>query len=88
MTENEISKIVLDTSIKLQNVLGHGLLESTYEQCLAFDLKEAGLKVDRQVPIPINYKGLNVPDAYRADMIIEDKVIIELKAVKQLESTL
>lgn len=85
MTENEISKIVLDRSIKLQNALGRGLLESTYECCLAYDLEQEGLKVARQVPIPIHYNGLQINDAYRADLIVENKVIIELKAVNHLE---
>ena len=87
MTENEISKIILDKSIQIQKNLGRGLLESAYEQCLAYELEQAGLRVLRQQPIPLNYKELKIEDAYRTDIVVEDSVIIELKAVKQLEET-
>lgn len=85
MTENEISKVVLDTSIKLQKTLGRGLLENAYELCLAYDLEQQGMKVEQQVPISIRYKELVIESAYRADIVVEDKVIIELKTVAKFE---
>lgn len=84
MTENEISTKVIGVSIELHKKLGPGLLESAYESALAFDLKEAGLKVDRQVPMPFIYKEVNLETGYKLDLLIEDLVIIEIKSVETL----
>jgi len=78
MTENEISKVILDSTIAVHKELGPGLLESVYEIVLAFELQQRGLSVSRQVPITIRYKEMIFDAAFRADLIVEDKVIIEL----------
>lgn len=85
MTENEISKVVLYLSIKIHKVLGPGLLESAYEDCLEYELKKAGLNPRRQVMIPLIYDGVALGDGFRADLIVNDKVLIELKSVKELQ---
>ena len=84
MTENEISKIILDASIAVHKELGPGLLESVYEIVLAHELQQRGLRVDRQVPISIRYKNMTFDAAFRTDLIVEEKVIIELKSVEQV----
>ena len=84
MTENEISKIVLDSAITVQNELGGpGLLESMYEMALAHELNLRGLKVERQKLVPVIYKGVPIGEPYRLDMLVEDKVIVECKAVEK-----
>ena len=85
MTENEISKVVLDLSIKIHKILGPGLLESAYEDCLEYELKKVGLHVRRQVLIPLIYDGVTLGDGFRADLIVNDKVLVELKSVKDLQ---
>lgn len=82
MTENEISKIIVDKCYHIHVELGPGLLESVYEEVLYFELKEEGLKVERQKSLPVTYKGLEMNIGFRADLIVEDKVIIELKSVE------
>ncbi|RLC20232.1 MAG: GxxExxY protein [Deltaproteobacteria bacterium] len=84
MTENEIAKIVVDSAIHLHKNIGPGLLESVYEVLLAHDLESKGLKVMRQVSIPIEYNGIKFNEGFRADIIIEKKVILELKSVETI----
>lgn len=84
MTENELSKIVIGCAIEVHTELGAGLLESTYEECLFYELNEVGLKVERQKSLPINYKGRDLDTNYKIDLMIEDKLIIELKACQEL----
>lgn len=84
MTENEIGTICIEAAIGVHRELGPGLLESVYEIVLAHELAQRGLRVERQVPIAISYKGMIFEDAFRADLVVEDKVIIELKSVEQL----
>jgi GxxExxY protein len=84
MTENEIGGIVVDCSVRLHKDLGPGLLESVYEVILAHLLQEAGLKVERQVSIPIEYAGIQFDEGFRADIIVENKVILELKSVEKV----
>ena len=83
MTENEIGKIVVDCAVKLHIELGPGLLESVYEVLLTHRLEKAGLKVDRQVHIPIEFDGIRFDEGFRADLIIEGKVLLELKSVER-----
>lgn len=83
MTENDIGKIVVDCAVQLHKTLGPGLLESVYEVLLAHELEQAGCSVKRQVSIPIQYKGIRFDEGFRADIIVEDKVILELKSVEQ-----
>ncbi len=84
MNENQLSKIVLDTAFKVHTNIGPGLLESVYEIILAHELAKQGLNVDRQKPISIRYDDLIIPDAFRADLLVEDKLIIELKSLEKL----
>ncbi len=80
MTENGIGKCVLDAAYKVHSALGPGLLETVYEVILAHEIELAGLKVERQKPIPIHYGGKVFLEGFRADLLVEDKVIVELKS--------
>jgi GxxExxY protein len=82
--ENRISGIILDAAIAVHTALGPGLLESAYQACLAYELTSRGLRVQTQVPLPIKYRGVCVDAAYRIDLIVEDLVVIEIKAVERL----
>lgn len=82
MNENDIGRIIVDRSVRLHKSLGPGLLETVYEVVLANRLTQAGLAVKRQVPIPIEIDGIRFDEGFRADIIVEDKVIIELKSVE------
>jgi GxxExxY protein len=84
MTENEIGTILVGTAIEVHRELGPGLLESVYEVVLEHELKQCGLAVKRQVPISIVYKGMAFAEAFRADLLVADKVIVELKSVEQI----
>jgi GxxExxY protein len=80
----ELARTVVDCGFRLHKDLGPGLLESVYEAILAAMLADLGFQTDRQKPIPIEYNGLALPDAFRADLIIENSLIIEIKSVEQL----
>jgi GxxExxY protein len=84
MTENQIAKEVVDAAVKVHRELGPGLLEIVYEVVLAKELESRGLRVERQVPVPIVYGGLRFEEGFRADIIVEGKVILELKSVEQI----
>jgi len=84
MTENEIAREIVDACYQVHIGLGPGLLESVYEAVLAYELEQRGLKVHRQVPLPIVWKGQEFSEGFRADLIVEDKVIIELKSVEKV----
>lgn len=84
MTENEIAKTVIDAAYKIHVRLGPGLLESVYESILAYELKKRGLRVVRQVPVPVIYDELQFEEGFRADLIVEEMVIIELKSVESI----
>ena len=84
LSENELSKIILDAAFKIHTRTGPGLLETVYEVTLAYELQNQGLRVQRQVPIPIRYDSLTFDEGFRADLLVEDKVIVELKSVEQL----
>jgi GxxExxY protein len=84
MTENELSKIVIGCAIEVHTELGAGLLESVYEECLYMELNELGIKTERQKQIPIRYKGKEVDTSFRIDLMVENKLIIELKACSEL----
>jgi GxxExxY protein len=86
MTENQIGRIVVDVAIHLHRALGPGLLESVYEVTLAHELTKRGLMVKRQVQIPIIYDDLYFDEAFRADIILNDLVILELKSVVTLNA--
>lgn len=81
MDENGISKIVLDAAITVHRTLGGpGLLESVYHDALAFELKSRGLQVEKEVCVPVRYKGVEVGDPLRIDILVEGKVVVECKA--------
>ena len=82
MTENEIGKVVVDAAITLHKELGSGLLETVYEVILARELENRGLAVKRQLRIPIEYHGIKFEEGFRADIVVENKVILELKSVE------
>jgi len=82
MTENEISKIIVNTCYDIHAELGPGLFESVYEEILYFELTNRGLKVERQKAIPVIWKTRKMELGFRADLIVEDKVVIELKSVE------
>jgi len=84
MTENEISYKIIGIAIELHKTIGPGLLESVYENALSYDLSEAGLNVAYQVPMPFIYKEVKMEIGYRIDIIVESKVIIEVKSVEAL----
>ncbi len=84
MTENEIGTEVVDAAIAVHRELGPGLLETVYEVVLAHELTRRGLHVERQVPISIEYQGLRFDEGFRADIIVEDRVALELKSVEKM----
>jgi len=84
MSENEISFQIIGCAIKVHHRLGPGLLESAYESCLYYELLKAGLFTERQKPIPLIYDEVKLDCGYRADLVVEKKVIIEVKAVEAL----
>lgn len=84
MTENEIGTIVVDAAIAIHRNLGPGLLETVYEVVLARELQDKGLKVERQVSVPIEYRDIRFDEGFRADIIVEGKVILELKSVERV----
>jgi GxxExxY protein len=81
MEINEITRIIIGCGIEVHKQLGPGLLESAYEECLAFELKQKGLKVERQKALPIQYKDIQLEYGYRIDLLVENAVVIELKSV-------
>ena len=86
MNTDELAKIVVDAAYKVHIELGPGLLESSYEACLIFELIECGLKVESQVALPLNYKEIKLDCSYRIDLLVENKLIIEIKSVSELKN--
>jgi GxxExxY protein len=84
INENEISKIIVNTAFLIHTQLGPGLLESVYEEILYFELKKEGLKVERQKALPVIWNELKMEIGFRADLIVENKVIIEIKSVEAI----
>lgn len=84
MTENEIATIIVDCCFKIHTNLGPGLLESVYETVLAYELEKRGITVTRQQSIPVIYEGIHFDEGFRVDLIVEGKVIIELKSVEKV----
>ena len=82
MTENEIAKEIVNAAFKIHTTMGPGLLESVYEAVLLYELKQRGLRVIRQQAIPVVYEMVHLEEGFRADLIVEGKVIIELKSVE------
>src|SRR5262249_25973050 len=84
LTENEIARQIVDAAYKIHTKFGPGLLESAYEAMLTHELRKRGLRVETQKPIPIIYEGVTLEIGFRADMVVEDKVIVELKSVEEI----
>ena len=81
---NALTERIIGAAIEVHRALGPGLLESAYEECLCHELSLVGLKVRRQVPLPVIYKSINLDCGYRIDMIVEESIVIELKTVERL----
>jgi GxxExxY protein len=84
MNEDELSNVIIGAAIEVHRHLGPGLLESTYQQCLARDLSLRNINFEMERTIPINYKGVNLESGCRLDFLVEDKVIVELKAIEKM----
>ena len=84
MSENDISKIVFESALKVHQTLGPGLLESAYEECLFYELKKHNLKKKKKKQLPLVYEEVKLDAGYRIDIIIEDKFIVEIKSVEEL----
>ena len=81
---DEVAREIVDAAIKVHQALGLGLLESVYEQCLQHELRRRGLMAERQVPVPVIYDGITIETGFRLDLLVEDLVIVELKAVETM----
>ncbi len=84
MNENEISKIIVDAAIQVHSFFGPGLLEKTYQECLYYELISRGLRVEKEKSLPIVYQDLVIEHAFRIDLLVEQKVVIETKSVAAL----
>ncbi len=84
MNKNEISGAVVDAAMKIHSALGPGLLESAYAACLKHELIKRGFRVSCEVPLPVVYDGVRLEAGYRLDMVVEDTVVVELKAIEAL----
>jgi GxxExxY protein len=84
MNENEISYKVIKLAIAVHNALGPGLLESAYKECLFFKLKEAGLSVEKEKPVPLVFEKVKLDCGYRLDLLVENKLVVEVKSVEGL----
>ena len=84
MTENQLSEKIIGCAIQVHKSLGPGLLESAYEECLFYELNQLGLFVEKQKPLPLIYKDVKLDIGYRLDLLVEKKVIVELKSVEAL----
>jgi GxxExxY protein len=81
---NELTERVIGACIEIHRALGPGLLESAYEECLCYELSLAGIRFERQKPLPVHYKEVNLDCGYRLDLVVEQKLIVELKAVENV----
>jgi len=84
MTENQLSEIIIGCAIKVHKALGPGLLEHVYQECLYYELQKAGIAVEKEKPLPVVYETIRMEIGYRADLVVEDQVIVELKSVEGL----
>jgi len=84
MTENEIAKVIVNCAYRVHTALGPGLLESSYEECLFYELQKVGLNVEKQKPLPLIYGEVKLEIGYRIDLMVNNKVIVEIKSVDAL----
>lgn len=82
MEENQLSNIIIGSAIEVHRILEPGLLESAYENCLAYELAQKGLDASRQVPMPIVYKEVKLDHGYRMDIVVNNKIVVEIKSVE------
>jgi len=85
MNEDELSNLIIGKAIEVHRLLGPGLLESTYEECLCYELSQNNILFERQAPMTVVYKGIQLDCGYRADIIVDKKVILELKSVADIQ---
>lgn len=83
-TLDNITEAIIGAAIQVHQVLGPGLLESAYSVCLAFELTDMGFKIEKEKPLPLIYKSISLDCAYRLDLLVEDRVVVEIKSVEQL----
>ena len=84
MTENEIAQQIVDSAFKIHHALGPGLLESAYQAILIYELQKRGFTIEAEKPVPVIYESIKLDIGFRADLIVEDKVIVELKSIEQV----
>ena len=84
MNENDISRIIFDAGLRVHRQLGAGLLESAYEECLYYELNKSGLLIEKQKPMPLIYDDIKLDIGYRIDLLVERKVVVEIKSVESL----
>ena len=84
MPNNQLTGTIIGAAIEVHQVLGPGLLESAYEVCLVFEIKRLGMKVEEQKPLPVVYKEVKLDCGYRLDLVVEDEIIVEIKAIEKL----
>lgn len=84
MTENQIAAVIVDAALKIHRRLGPGLLESVYQATLSFELLKRGLSVDQQLAVPIYYEGIKLEPGFRADLVVGNRVVVEIKSVEAL----
>jgi len=84
MRENEIGNMIVDAALKVHTALGAGLLENAYEACLVYELEKRGLRTQKQLPVSLVYEGVKLDVGYRLDLLVENLVIVEVKAVEKL----
>ena len=83
---NEVSSEIIGSAIEVHRTLGPGLLESAYEECLCHELRLRGVSFERQVPLPVQYKGVSLECGYRIDLVVEQRVVVELKSVEEVSN--
>jgi len=86
MTINELTDTIIGAAIEVHRRLGPGLLESTYEACLAFELADRGLLIERQKELPVRYKAVRVDCGYRVDLLVDERVVVEVKSAQNLDA--
>lgn len=84
MSENELAAVIVDAALKIHRTLGPGLLESVYQATLSFELSRRGIRLRQEVGLPVHYEGIKLDLGYRIDLLVEDKVIVEIKSVEVL----
>lgn len=87
MTDNQITKVILDSAFEVHNTLGPGLLETVYRECLYYEIKSQGLYVEKEKLLPVQYKKISLDYGYRIDILVEKRIVVELKTVEALNSS-